>query len=270
VFPRVAAAYRDYIGLLPCLLQEALLDYFLKSDANFGGEMVEKALASRGPKTRCYESALAGLSGMTVGGRRLQAYEGPELEKLAVAHLDDPSPLVSASAANVLSRLGTPGDEKLLWSRFEKWHQVWQGRAAELPEAPITPDLADQGEIQLEASLFHALAWAHSWVLNRDKLVSLRDLCVSNRCREQAESMAEAWTESPVISVSPDPDRGFSMIVRNYQAESLDDLRQKLSQHPRGTVFTLQTQGLGEEPHARQLLTQIRAAAAELGMKLAN
>lgn len=269
VLPRIAAAYGDYIGLLPCLLQNALLDYFLKSDANFGGEMVEKALVSRGPKTRCYQSALAGLSGMTVGGRRLQAYEGPELEKLAVAHLDDSSPPVRASAANVLGRLGTPGDEKLLWSRFEKWHQVWQGRAAELSEAP-TPDLAAQDEIQLESSLFHALAWGRSWLLNRDKLVSLRDLCVSKGCREQAERMVEAWTENPVISVSSEPDRGFSMIVRNYQAESLDDLRQKLSQYPRRTVFTLQTRGLGQEPEAQQLLTRIRATAQELGMKLAN
>ena len=54
----------------------------------------------------------------------------PGIVAAAAAHLDDGD--MQISAINTLARDGSPASRALLRAKFERWHQTWQGRAAEL------------------------------------------------------------------------------------------------------------------------------------------
>lgn len=169
VLPRVRAFYGDKVGIRGCSYQSSLLAYFLRVDAATGIELVKQELAARGPEyTHCYASLLADVA-------KLRTI--PELEALAVEHLDGPDPEVVIHAASMLGQYGSADAEKPLWRRLEKWLQEWKGRAEELPKNFDSdhPNFWHKGVGQ---SLRRALSQSPDWLIDREKLERLRQSCL--------------------------------------------------------------------------------------------
>lgn len=68
---------------------------------------------------------------------------------------------------------------------------------------------------------------------------------------------------------SPFEDQPYLISVAHYQLTSLESLKQKLLQFPRGTLFTWGKSGNdGDESKGQQLFLQLKAYLEEHAMKL--
>jgi len=108
ILPRVKAAYGNKGGEWACDIQTNLLAYFLRTDRTYGVMQLKKALAAH-KDTGCYRSVLSDVAA-------LQA--GPDVERLAVLHLNDPDTAVAADAAKTLGMYGSAASEPALWARI--------------------------------------------------------------------------------------------------------------------------------------------------------
>src|SRR5208337_2928086 len=216
-----------------------------------GGELLEKSVSIRKPP---------GCSGSIIGDVASR-YMVPEIERVAIAHIQDPNPNVAANAVNMLGDKGSPATEQLLWDRLEKWHATWAGRAEELRN-----DERNDGETSLEAALVQALGTGQAWFAGRDKLARLSNLCLSPIGCEWVQAMVAQLSDPPVIKLIVQPRGMQSASVNQYGLDSLDSLRQKLSQFPKGTAFKWAVEGPAED--AAPVLAEIRAFLKNHGMTL--
>ncbi len=256
IFPRVKAAFANKIGKQPCAIQTPLLAYFLRVDPSFGVEALEQALAAR-QDTGCYRSELVNVA---------QVYWHPELEKVALAHLDDPNAEVIAQAATVLGQHGSASAEQFLWDAMERWHERYNGREAQLRRDMKKNDaLVDPSMVEIY--LLRALGAASAWLTDEQDLKKLSQLCVTDQGRQQAASMVNQWDTAIVITFSREEDAVESASIAQYQLPSLSALKDKLAQFPRGTSFTWSPiYGDGKTPE--RVFTELQAYLNEQGMKL--
>ena len=256
VFARVMAIEADRLGQMPCEAQAAFLAYAFRSDPASGAELLSKALAAR-KATRCYTTVL----GEVVARRQMT----PEIEQEAVAHLDDPDMEVAASAVVTLGRYGSAEAEQPLWDRLRRWHSAWASRSSELPDG-YGPGLKNGLETRLELALLEALGTGQGWFTGPEKLAKLASLCVSaGGCRKAQEMMAQC-SGTPRITVSPAYEGHYSATVNQYQLDSLDSLKQKLIQFPRGTIF--EWVFADDVKDGTPILAEIRGFLAEYGMTI--
>jgi hypothetical protein len=256
IFPRVLAMEEDRVGTMPCEAQARFVAYTLKADERTGAQLLEKALAAR-DETHCYTRVLGG-----VARRRFS----PEVEQSAITHLDDPDPEVAADAAGTLGAYGSPAVEQPLWERLQKWHQAWAGRAAELPNG--AGSLFTNGlQTALEVALVNALARAQAWFAGTEKLQAVRALCVSLYARDQVDNMLNTLSSTPLIGVNTFANGSFAGNVYQYQTDSVNGLKEKLAQLPRGTMFSVELNG-SDPQELRKILLQLKSATEEHGSKI--
>jgi hypothetical protein len=258
IFPRVLAVESDRVGNMPCESQAAFVAYAFKSDAVTGAQLFEKVLAAR-KGTGCYKFAF---------GEIAQRHFAPELELSAIAHLDDPDLEVAAGAAAVLGRYGSTAAEQPLWDRLRKWHSVWAGRAAELPDG-FGSGIPNGLETQLENALFNSIETGQAWFAGTEKLQNLRSLCVSSMVRREADSAIQTSESKPLIGVSVFGDGRISGSVRQYQQESLEALEEKLAQFPSGTSFSVSLNG-SDPQQMKGILAQLQTAVEKQGSKISG
>jgi hypothetical protein len=189
----------------------------------------------------------------------------PEIEQEAVAHLDDPDVEVVASAVTTLGRYGSAEAEQPLWDRLRKWHSAWASRSSELPDG-YGPGLKNGLETGLELALMEALGTGQGWFAGSEELGKLASLCLSaDGCRKPQEMMAQ-YSATPVINVFSGNEGHYSATVNQYQLDSLDSLKQKLTQFPKGTVFDWAF--ADDVKDGAPILAQIQAFLAEHGMTI--
>lgn len=188
----------------------------------------------------------------------------PEIQQVAIAHLGDSDPQVAAGAAATLGRYGSDEAEQPLWDRFERWHAQWADRASELPDGSGSA-LQNGIETALEQALIDALGAGQAWFAGPRALARLSKLCVSTSgCQRVQEIIteAEAAPNINVYRLAPD----YRASVAQYQAGSLDALKQKLVQFPQGTVFTWSFGG--DEKEGAAVLADLRAFLKGRGMTI--
>jgi hypothetical protein len=256
IFPRVLAIEEDRVGTMPCEAQAGFVAYALKADARTGAQLLEKALAAR-DETQCYTLVLA-----WVARRRFS----PEVEQSAIAHLDDPDLEVAADAAGTLGAYGSPAAEQPLWDRFQKWHQAWAGRAAELPNG-VGNVFTNGLQTALEMALVNALATAKSWFTGPEMLQRTKALCVSQLARGQVDNMLNTLSSTPLIGVNTFGDGNFAGNVCQYQADSVKALEEKLAQFPSGTMFSVQLNG-SDPQELKKILNKLQSVTEEHGSKI--
>lgn len=256
IFPRVKAAFENRIGKLACVVQTPLLAYFLRVDMAFGLEALKQALAAR-KDTGCYRSELANVA---------QLYWHPEMEQVALAHLDDPNAEVIAQAATVLGEHGSAAVEQSLWDTLERWHERYNGRESQLRSDMKKNDaLVDPSMVELY--LLRALGAARAWLTDAQGLKKLRELCVTEQGQQQAAQMLDQWGTNIVITFSREDDGVESASIAQYQLPTLAALKDKLAQFPRGTSFTWHPI-YGEGKTGARVFTELHAYLNEHGMKL--
>jgi len=209
-----------------CVYQAALLAYFIRVDPIYGAEMTRKALSMR-TGTGCYHTVLTDVSAMEAT---------PELESIAIHALEDPDPEVAADAAWMLGRHGSANAEPAIRKRLQEWHMEWQGKADRL-EYRQTQTSGDRAQGALESSLWDALAQGVGWLAGPEKLKQIADLCVSKNARSQVDTLAHLWRGAVTIQCIPGyPDKP-DWVVMQYTLHSMQDLKTKLGQFPKGTTF---------------------------------
>jgi hypothetical protein len=237
VAPRVLASVRSKLNTLACSPKAALLAYFLRVDGTLGAELLKAALAQR-ERTGCYESLLRDVA---------KLHMAPELEAVAIAHLQDPAPRVAANAADMLGRYGSPAAVAPLRAAFERSH-------------------AERDESALEYRLFDALAAGRGWLTDRREVQTLRGSCVSENCRAHADGLLDRIASGRIDVTVFDGDDA-SVQIAQYQFESLVDLERKLAQYPAGARFQLRV--FAPSPTVeKSVIERIRATARARGITI--
>ena len=225
VAAKLKSSYEKKVGRFACAPQEALLSYFLRVDRDTGLDLVERALASR-KATGCYQTLLGSIA---------RKQMSPELEKTAISSLDDPDPEMVRSAAEMLGGYGSKDARDALLHRFEQWHELWEGREKELNEQRRTDPSNTQG--RLEETLFRALANSPAWLADKEMITKLRQLCVSRNCRSEADSTLEQFGSNITVFFDMRTSKVAHTSIGQYNVLSLDQLKTKVTQYPKGTTF---------------------------------
>ncbi|HEY7182335.1 MAG TPA: HEAT repeat domain-containing protein [Blastocatellia bacterium] len=258
VAPRVRDIYGAKGGKWECSIQSALLAYFLRVDAPTGIELAKQALNARGPEyTHCYASLLSDVSKLRMT---------PELEALAIEHLDDPDPEVVINAASALGQYGSTDAEKPLWARLEKWLQEWKGRAEELPKN-FDSGNPNSWSKQVARALRQALSQSPAWLTDREELERLRQSCLDKDELQQFNYQAVGLSGEIRIGFQPSDEGWGNATVAHYQCNSLSAIEMKLSQFPKNTTFTWNSYGQ-DQSAAEPVFSELKTFIEEKGMKL--
>jgi len=218
--------------------------------------LLEKALDSR-QYTKCYTMDLSEVA---------KAHMNPQVERVALARLNDPDPEVAASAAATLGRYGTAAAEQALWQRFQKWHSTWQGREDRLPNQ-IAGDVPNASQVGLEMALLESLAQGQAWFAGEQELQRLKALCISRYARQHADELIGQQSSEPHIVVSVFDKASYQITVAQYQLDSMASLKRKVAQFPEGTVFTLEVNDSDSTASSR-IAAEVKSFLEEHGMKL--
>ena len=256
VAPRMQQRLDGLIGRLACAPQNYALAYFLRVNPALGMNLVDRALAARSA-TGCYQSLLTDLAAL-----RLTS----ELEARAIAALEDDQPQVVLSAINMLWRSGSAKAVPGLRSHFESWSRQWRGRAGELRYNPAlgAPDQVGAVNGMVESAYLRALGTARGWLAGASEIAALRELCVTDGCRQSADLLLQQAGETTIDISRFEAFDDLSARVAQYEVDSLTSLTRKLSQYPRGMSFTLRMTG-GDAVQRRALTAELMAWANKQG-----
>jgi hypothetical protein len=247
--------YERHRGAWACAQQTAMLQYFLRIDRKYGVAEVTFALGQR-QLTGCYTALLGDLK---------ESLAIPEIERLAIAMLDDPSPEVVRNAAEALGRYGSAEAEAPLWRRLQTFHEIWKDRSDELRARPIgAPGRAAEGMI--EYALMNALAQGEAWISGTETLARLKMLVSSGRQNELAARLADWQRGQFQLSLSWSGDR-FLYSVAQYNGGSVAQLVRKLRQFPTGTRMEVSITPEVERQH-RADIEAVQQAARAAGVVL--
>jgi hypothetical protein len=247
--------YEKNRGKWACDPQKSFLNYFLKNDRVYGIAQVKDALRQR-QATGCYRSVLTDLR---------SAIAMPELEQLAIAALNDPSPEVTRDAADALGRYGSASAEDALWKRLETFHEKWKDRTDELRTTLGARGSEGSDAASLEYFLIAALTQGQAWVADRDKLERLTSL-VSPPRQNELRSLLTEWQQGRLrLSANWLADGSFRYSIARYSGDSVEQLTRKLRQFPKGTRIALLLAPSIEAEH-RSEVDIIREAAGDAGI----
>jgi hypothetical protein len=254
--PRIKATSADKIGKMACDIQSSLLAYFLRVDPDYGAAAFEQALAAR-KDTGCYKYEFD-----EVG----RLFRSARIEDIAAGHLNDSDRTVAIQAATLLGR-GSAAAEKQLWNRLEQWHSQWQGREEEL-QPRIENGVVAGEPAQFEVELVRAIIHADAWIADIDKLKKIEQLCLTSAGRGEVQTVLREWN-NPTISVSFDSaaDTPQSFSVCQYRFESVNKLKDKLGQFPKGSSFTWQS-AAADPQSSEPLFQDLKGFLGERGMTL--
>jgi len=265
MLPRVKEFYRGKVEPGDAGLQAPLLAYFLRVDEPFGIYSLRETLSRRIKDQQGHELSShyypAVLRDVSV------IYTCRAMEKVADEFLEDNDPAVAAGAAEFLQAHGSSAAKPLLFSRLERWHEQWRGRQSELGSTVSKGNQHHHDEWLLEQSLVYALSEADARRLDGAEVNRLRSLCVTEDCLRQLDTAARAPGTKIPITLWRASQEEFRARVDNYNATSLDRVKSRMSQYPKGTIFVLSNGGVRPDDLAK-LLAEIRTFAESQGMAL--
>jgi hypothetical protein len=247
----VQRVYESRRGRWACAPQTAMLRYFLRVDPSYGTAEVKSALTAR-QSTGCYHMLLSDLR---------DDVARPEIERTAIAALDDPAPEVVANAAQALGRYGSTAAEEPLWRRMTAFHETWKDRADELRSGPglLSPHAADS---LVEYELINAIARGQGWLCGPEKLARLKGLVSSSR-QIEVDSRVSEWQRVPFgLSISWRSDGTVFYSAAGYNGDSVDVLIRKLKQFPAGASFVWNITPVEQARHRTETDAVIAAAKA--------
>ena len=243
-----------------CGWEPHLLRYLLRVAPEYGVEQVGLAMAAR-KDTRCFTQVLQELGDQI-----------PKAEQIAVEALNDPDPDVQQDAVIALTMWGTADAEEPMWTRLERFHDEWAGRAADLRPAPDFQSETSRA-VGFEQALASGIAWGHGWICPPEKLARLEKLALTDYDRRAVSNWMREWQgTSYQISSSWYPPEAPTFSILGYGQFTEEELRAKLGQFPRGTHFewTVYMPGQIQLPvavsHQEDVLERVRADAESHGV----
>jgi hypothetical protein len=259
ILPQITEKLDRKIGKWACDIQGPILAYVLRVNPTIARPRIEQAIAARGQKfTACNHELFQAIS---------EIRYDPVLEEIGIQSLDDPDPEVAMTAATMLGHFGSPAAEPALWQRFASWSAQWSGRESQLDRT--FADGTDERVFQLGLgqNLMQALATGKSWLSDKTRLQRLSQLTKVPRIQQQLDTYLRSWDDEPVtISIDP-PRYGFHARVAQYEFQSMDALKEKLTQFPAKTKFFLFVSPV-ESPANDQTPVELRTFLSSHGMSL--
>ena len=250
----VKSIYEKNAGKWACAPQSALLRYFLRVDPDYGVAKVAAALNLR-KTTGCYQMMFSELR---------EFVSLPQVEKIAVAALNDPSARVVTSAAEALAVYGSAKAEAALRKRLEQLHREWK----EPVEKPASTSVMNE-QIMMESALVRSLTSGQAWLYAPVKLQQLKKLVSSNE-QQQIGQLIQFWQQDSTMLLSlswfPNLDQ-VQYTVGYMYGNGMQHLQQKLSQLPAGTHLSCVTTVL-ERQHHRAEFEAVQEAASMAGLVL--
>jgi len=234
VLPQAKAYYARWLDYST---EVSLLAYFLRVQPAYGKVMLHRALLGW----------LGRGSMETLMGDIAAVQYGPALEQAAVAGLRNADPGVVADAARMLARHGSPETEATLWARLRM------------------PDAKPRSRAVVEQGVALSLATGQAWYESPARLKLIRALCVTDEGRRVLNDCLQRVAAGPVHVDYETGDRGY-WSVGHYDGVGRTAFLAKLSQFPRGTVFSWQDVGFG--PEVERLYAQARGIARAHGQTL--
>ena len=252
ILPQIVDKFDPNIGKLACAVQNPTLAYLLRVDPAIARPRIERAIAARGEGfSACNHDLFQVVS---------ELHYDPVLEEIAIHSLDDPDPEVASSAATMLGEFASPAAEAALWQRYTSWNAKWAGRESQLEL--MFAERVDERVYQsnLGQSLAKALATGKSWVADKNKLQRLLQTTKVRRIQQEIEPYLKNWQDETVnIAIDtgslPTP---FHARLAQYECQSMNDLKDKITQFPAGTKFSLFIQPQASSADD-QVLTELRA-----------
>ena len=237
--PQVLQELDANIGKWACDIQNPLLGYVLRLDPESARPRIEKAIAAQ-RKNSATCDVLCGVA--------LIHYD-PLLEELAIRALDNRRDI--GDAIGLLGGFGSTAAEAVLWRHYERWCQRWAGREAQINLEAVSAQFMQHGgtdNLSLGRSLARAITEGRGWLTDEAKLQRLRAMSKVPTIQYELELDLEKWR--PALSLSifscADQSPGLFATVAHYELDSLDALKEKLSQFPPGTKFELSLPSRGE------------------------
>jgi hypothetical protein len=213
------------IGKIWCGAEANLLAYFLRIDPQDGAAMLRKVTQTDVP-------------GCLPLKRLARIRMSQEVEKAALTALDDPRPAKVVEALGVLQSYGSPATEEPILRHFRQWHDSWASRAKELDAS------AGSDQANVEVGYVCALGAAQTWRASEEDWQSFKGLCVTNSCKENAPRFMQCMGSryNLMIEIS-EPGHDFEfreqVSIGNPAPGTMDRLKEKMLQYPKGFVFTI-------------------------------
>lgn len=96
----------------------------------------------------------------------------------------------------------------------------------------------------------------------------MRDLCVTDEGRAEVDRMIKEWNYEIYIPLDLEAEF-FGIRIAQYQLKSLNSLKEKLLQFPKGTAFKLNTASTGrDDSDADEVFKHAKTFLEEHGIKL--
>jgi hypothetical protein len=247
----------ESVGAAECQQQANLLAYFLRVRPSLGAEMLQKSMREQRKPNGCHTELLR---------RLVDRHMSSEVESVALAALDDPEPRVVQSALFVLKQYGSVKARDLLWQHFRIWSAAWQPRAKALE----LPDEREQ--VATEGAYFETLSAPYGWITSVEDLRTLRTLCVSRQCVENADRAINHWPQGAlqIIVSEPQGDEFNEKVgIANYFSVigTVDRLKNKMAQYPKGSIFTIES-SYNARNTVQRVYDELKPWAAEQGLEL--
>jgi hypothetical protein len=260
--PEVLRKATEKVGSWACDPQDKTLAYVLRVDSEIARPLIENAIEARGPqKTACRHMLFTDIG-------TLQA--DPILERLAIRSLSDPDPEVVSDAASYLGAFGSADAEQPLWQRYEQWSREWTGRDKELRfvNGAENPNLLQKG---LGENLARSLATGVGWLSDEAKIRRIQELGVGPDISQNMDGFLSACSQRPPtirLTETNFPSAPYSFTLAQYDLHSLEALKTKLGQFPRGTTFVWSSSESAQSEHAEDFFKELSEFAIQQGIRL--
>jgi hypothetical protein len=212
----------------PRPVQEALLAYFLRVDPDLGKKRLAEIVRIRSADDKCYWDVLTNVA---------RLHPCPEVEREAIAALDNANLDVVCDAATMLKEYGSASAEEHLWKRFRKFHEEYRDKKEMLNYQGFARDHPSYKLRRLEFALSNALACGIGWLADKKKLEEIQALCISAQQSQQIGYHIREWSGSIPIRVSLNGVSWGRMTIAQYEFNSIALAKKKIDQFPKGTVF---------------------------------
>jgi hypothetical protein len=227
VLPDVLPAVKNRLAERNCDAQANVLAFLMKVDPDEAGSLL-RTIGSDRPAGRA--SCL-----LTTYSRVGSLIASPVLERFAIESLDDEDLVVATEALRYLRDHGSAHAEQPIFDRLFRWNAKLRDHAPG-PAGTAGQPNADPLQSSFGMELAQALARGHGWLADEARIRQLLSLNLDPNARMDLTA-AINQIETKAIHVYYMGNAGSMFLVAQYQLASMDDLKNKLSQYPRGTVF---------------------------------
>lgn len=248
--------FTERIGKMWCGAEANLLAYFFRVAPAEGAGMLQKAM-------------LHNDGGCSLLMRLARVRMSREVEEVAVAALHDARPLTFRDGLQVLQCYGSPASRPSMLQQFRQWHDQW------VPQAKLLEFLPGSEEKQRQEAYLNAVGYAHGWLTSKEDWQALRELCVTNSCKETAQRAIDNFFSSQGFTMI-----GFREPVGDEFTEEMvfpgsgcwgggttERLKEKIMQYPKGSIFKIDTRGK-EKTRVQRIYAELKPLFDEHGFDL--